>query len=70
MRHYYAIAERGGGRTWWISFPDLPGVFSAADDAGYIVKQAQDAIASASGRVCGARPGGGHPVEAAARKAA
>src|SRR6516162_10880382 len=46
-KHYFAIAERGSGSTWWISFPDIPGVFSAADDAGKIVSQAQDALASA-----------------------
>ena len=47
MRHYYAIAERGNGRTWWLSFPGLPGVFSAADDAGQIVAQATDALDTA-----------------------
>jgi predicted RNase H-like HicB family nuclease len=46
MAHYYAIAERGQGTTWWISFPDGPGIYSAADDAGEIVAQAQDALAS------------------------
>ena len=39
-KHYFAIAERGSGSTWWISFPDIPGVFSAADDAGEIVSLA------------------------------
>jgi hypothetical protein len=34
MTHYYAIAERGQGKTWWISFPHGPGIYSAADDAG------------------------------------
>jgi predicted RNase H-like HicB family nuclease len=47
MRHYYAIAERGNGRTWWLSFPGLTGVFSAADDAGQIVAQATDALDTA-----------------------
>ena len=47
MRHYFAIAERGNGRTWWLSFPGLPGVFSAADDAGQIVTQATDALDTA-----------------------
>ena len=47
MRHYFAIAERGAGRTWWLSFPGLPGVFSAADDAGLIVAQATDALDTA-----------------------
>lgn len=46
MAHYYAIAERGEGSTWWISFPDRPGITSAADDAAEIVAQAQDALAS------------------------
>jgi predicted RNase H-like HicB family nuclease len=47
MRHYYAVAERGNGRSWWLSFPGLPGVFSAADDAGLIVAQATDALDTA-----------------------
>ena len=35
------------GKTWWISFPGLPGVTSAADRPERIVAQAQDALASA-----------------------
>jgi predicted RNase H-like HicB family nuclease len=46
MLHYYAVAERGTGTTWWISFPGRDGITSAADDAGEIVAQAQDALAS------------------------
>ncbi len=46
--HYYAIAERGSRTTWWISFPGGDGITSAADDAGQIVVQAQDALASAA----------------------
>jgi hypothetical protein len=46
MQHYYAVAERGDGPTWWISFPGRDGITSAADDAGQIVPQAQDALAS------------------------
>jgi hypothetical protein len=46
MQHYYAIAERGDGRTWWISFPGRDGMVSAADDAADIVAQAQDCLAS------------------------
>ena len=45
IQHYYAIAERGAGRTWWISFPG-GSAYSAADDAADIVSQAQDALAS------------------------
>lgn len=48
MPHYYAIAERGDGGTWWISFPGRDGIVSAADDATGIVAQAQDALASAA----------------------
>ena len=48
MLHYYAIAERGGGKTWWISFPGGDGIISAADKAREIVAQAQDALASAA----------------------
>ena len=44
MLHYYAIAERGGGKTWWISFPGGDGIISAADKAREIVAQAQDAL--------------------------
>lgn len=46
MAHYYAVAERGKDSTWWITFPDRPGIVSAADDAGEIVAQARDALAS------------------------
>lgn len=46
MAHYDAIAERGAGSTWWISFPGRPGITSAADDAAEIVTQARDALAS------------------------
>ena len=48
MLHYYAIAEAGDGGSWWISFPGRDGIVSAADDAGQIVQQAQDALASAA----------------------
>jgi hypothetical protein len=48
MEHCYAIAERGIGKTWWISFPGRDGIISAADDAGQIVAQAQDALTSAA----------------------
>ena len=54
MLHYYAIAERGSRTTWWISFPGRDGITSAADDAGQIVVQAQDALASAA--MYGGRP--------------
>ncbi|HXC13791.1 MAG TPA: type II toxin-antitoxin system HicB family antitoxin [Stellaceae bacterium] len=48
MKNYIAIVEPSDdGKTWWISFPGLPGVTSAADGPEQIVTQAQDAMASA-----------------------
>ena len=48
MRNYIAIAEPSDdGTTWWISFPNLPGVTSAADRPEQIAGQARDALASA-----------------------
>ena len=44
MAHYYVVAERGDGRTWWLSFPDGPGIFSAADDAADIPERACEAL--------------------------
>jgi predicted RNase H-like HicB family nuclease len=48
VRNYIAIAEPSDDRqTWWISFPGLPGVTSAADRPEQITAQAQDALATA-----------------------
>ena len=47
MKSYIAIAEPSEDGGWWISFPGLPGVTSAADRAAQIVAQAQDALTSA-----------------------
>jgi predicted RNase H-like HicB family nuclease len=47
VRNYIAIAEPSDDGTWWISFPNLPGVTSAADGPEQIATQAQDALASA-----------------------
>jgi predicted RNase H-like HicB family nuclease len=47
VRNYIAIAEPSDRGVWWISFPGLPGVTSAADGPEQIVPQAQDALASA-----------------------
>ena len=48
MRNYIAIAEPSDdGKSWWISFPGLPGVTSAADGPEHIARQAQDALSSA-----------------------
>jgi predicted RNase H-like HicB family nuclease len=48
MKSCIAIAEPSDdGATWWISFPGLPGVTSAADGAEQIAAQARDALTSA-----------------------
>jgi predicted RNase H-like HicB family nuclease len=48
MRNYIAIAEPAAdGHSWWISFPGLPGVTSAANGPEQIATQARDALASA-----------------------
>jgi len=46
MQHYYAVAEPDDAGGFWISFPDRPGITSAAVSAVEIVAQAQDALAS------------------------
>lgn len=46
MKHYYAVAEPDGAGGFWISFPDRPGITSAAASALEIVQQAQDALES------------------------
>jgi predicted RNase H-like HicB family nuclease len=49
VRNYVAIAEPSDdGKTWWISFPGLPGVTSAADGPEHIARQALDALMSAA----------------------
>nr|WP_294508917.1 type II toxin-antitoxin system HicB family antitoxin [uncultured Rhodopila sp.] len=47
VRNYIAIAESSGDGAWWISFPNLPGVTSAADGPEQIASQARDALTSA-----------------------
>ncbi len=48
MKNYIVIVEPSDdGKTWWISFPGLAGITSAADRPERIVAQAQDALASA-----------------------
>jgi predicted RNase H-like HicB family nuclease len=48
VRNYIAIAEPSDdGKTWWISFPGIPGVTSAADGPEQIARQARDALTSA-----------------------
>ena len=44
MRLYYAVVHHEPGSAYGISFPDLPGCFSAADEEGDIVAEAQVAL--------------------------
>lgn len=47
-RHFIGIADAGGpGEHWSIIFPQFPGVTSVAENAGAIMQQAKDALASA-----------------------
>jgi hypothetical protein len=57
MGSYIAIAEAfQDGHSWWISFPGLPGVISAANSPGQIARQARDALASAAEAGAGLPP--------------
>lgn len=44
MRIYYAIVEQDGDSAFGVSFPDLPSVFSAADDEDDIIANAIEAL--------------------------
>ena len=46
MQHFYAVAEPDDAGGFWISFPDRPGLTSAAPSVWEIVTQAQDALES------------------------
>lgn len=45
MKHYFAIVEKDTDSAFGVSFPDLPGVFSAADDEDDIINNALEALA-------------------------
>lgn len=44
MRAYYALVEQQDDSAFGVSFPDLPSVFSAADDEDDIVANAIEAL--------------------------
>lgn len=44
MRVYYAVVEQEGGSAFGATFPDLPSVFSAADEETDIVTNAIEAL--------------------------
>lgn len=43
-RVYLAIVEKDAGSAYGVSFPDVPGLFSAADDEADIVPNAVEAL--------------------------
>ncbi len=45
MKAYFAIVEKDQDSAYGITFPDLPGVFSAADNEADIVTNALEALA-------------------------
>lgn len=44
MQRYYALVNKDEGSAFGVSFPDLPAVFSAADDEKDIVVRAMKAL--------------------------
>jgi predicted RNase H-like HicB family nuclease len=44
MRHYFALVRKEAGSAYGVQFPDLPNVFSAADDQEAIVANAVEAL--------------------------
>ena len=45
MKRYLALVEKEEGSAFGITFPDVPGCFSAADDEDDIMKNAIEALA-------------------------
>ncbi|MDO9417625.1 type II toxin-antitoxin system HicB family antitoxin [Pararhizobium sp.] len=44
MNHYMALIHKDEGSAYGISFPDLPAIFSAADEEDNLAAQAIDAL--------------------------
>lgn len=44
MKHFFALVHKEQDSAYGVSFPDVPGVFSAADDANDIVMNAAEAL--------------------------
>ncbi len=45
MRHYIALVHQEEDSAFGVQFPDLPGCFSASDDAEGLLPNAQEALA-------------------------
>ncbi len=44
MKYFYAIVHKESDSAFGVTFPDLPGCFSAADDMDSVLKNAADAL--------------------------
>jgi predicted RNase H-like HicB family nuclease len=44
MSHYIAVVHKDPDSAWGVSFPDLPGCFSAADKEGDLLPNAMEAL--------------------------
>lgn len=44
MTHYFALVHKDAGTAYGISFPDVPGCFSAADAQADIISNAMEAL--------------------------
>lgn len=44
MTHYIAIVHKDADSAYGVSFPDLPGCFSASDEADHIIANAMEAL--------------------------
>jgi predicted RNase H-like HicB family nuclease len=44
MRYYIALVHKDEGSSFGVSFPDVPGVFSAADDMADLIPHAAEAL--------------------------
>lgn len=45
MKQFIALVHKDEGSAYGVSFPDLPGCFSAADDYADLIKNAAEALA-------------------------
>jgi predicted RNase H-like HicB family nuclease len=48
MRYYIAVVHKDEGSSFGVSFPDLPGVYSAADDMDGLIPNAAEALSLAA----------------------
>ncbi|SBW15286.1 hypothetical protein BR10RB9215_C12137 [Brucella sp. 10RB9215] len=44
MKHYFALVHKDDDSAYGVQFPDIPGVFSAADEINDIIKEAVEAL--------------------------